>query len=114
MPRIDKVMGRSDDMFIFRGVNIYPGQVGSVLEQFPELSAEYKITLTRRDGLDHMAVQVERAPDSTGDADDLARGVAAEIRKHILVRSDVTILGPGELPRSFAKTKRVQDERGDD
>jgi phenylacetate-CoA ligase len=115
MPRVDKIMGRSDDMFIFRGVNIYPGQIGSVLEGFPELSAEYQISLSRHDGLDHMAVRVERSPDATADnGDDLARAVANEIRKHILVRSEVAILKPGELPRSFAKTKRVQDERGDD
>ncbi|MFH1914436.1 MAG: phenylacetate--CoA ligase [Pseudomonadota bacterium] len=115
MPRIDRIMGRSDDMFIFRGVNIYPGQIGSVLEGFPELSAEYQISLTRRDGLDHMAVRVERTPEAGADNDEgLARAVATGIRKHILVRSEVSILGPGELPRSFAKTKRVQDERGED
>ncbi len=115
MPRIDKIMGRSDDMFIFRGVNIYPGQIGSVLEGFPELSAEYQISLTRRDGLDHMSVSVERTPDTTLDCtDNLAKAVSSEIRKHILVRCEVKILGPGELPRSFAKTKRVQDERSDD
>jgi phenylacetate-CoA ligase len=62
-----------------------------------------------------MAVRVERSPDAaSGSGDDLARAVANEIRKHILVRSEVAILKPGELPRSFAKTKRVQDERGDD
>ncbi len=115
MPRIDKIMGRSDDMFIFRGVNIYPGQIGSVLEGFGELSAEYQISLNRHDGLDHMAVRVERAPDApSGNDEGLAKAVATEIRKHILVRCDVTILGPGKLPRSFAKTKRVQDERGED
>lgn len=115
MPRMDKIMGRSDDMFIFRGVNIYPGQIGSVLEGFADLSAEYQISLTRRDGLDHMAVRVERAPEAgAGDDAGLAKAVSAEIRKHILVRSEVAILGPGELPRSFAKTKRVQDDRADD
>jgi len=115
MPRVDKILGRSDDMFIFRGVNIYPGQIGSVLEGFTDLSAEYQISLTRRDGLDHMAVRVECAPESdAASCEHLSKAVANEIRKHILVRSDVTILGPGELPRSFAKTKRVQDERGED
>ncbi len=115
MPRMDKIMGRSDDMFIFRGVNIYPGQIGSVLENFGDLSAEYQISLNRSDGLDHMAVSVECTPDS-GECnnENLAKAVANEIRKHILVRSEVKILGPGELPRSFAKAKRVQDERGND
>ncbi len=115
MPRVDKIIGRSDDMFIFRGVNIYPGQIGSVLEGFHDLSAEYKISLNRSDGLDHMSVSVERTPDA-GDGNDeaLAKAVANGIRKHILVRSEVKILNPGELPRSFAKTKRVHDERGND
>lgn len=115
MPRMDKIMGRSDDMFIFRGVNIYPGQIGSVLEGFDDLSAEYQISLTRRNGLDHMGVRVERTPNSTTeDNEAIAKAVANDIRKHILVRSEVTVLGPGELPRSFAKTKRVQDERGEE
>ncbi|QJB56919.1 phenylacetate--CoA ligase [Pseudodesulfovibrio sp. zrk46] len=115
MPRIDKIMGRSDDMFIFRGVNIYPGQIGSVLEGFPDLSAEYQISLNRRDGLDHMSVSVECTPGASHEeCTNLTNAVANEIRKHILVRSEVKILGPGELPRSFAKTKRVHDERADD
>jgi len=115
MPRVDKIMGRSDDMFIFRGVNIYPGQIGSVLDKFSDLSAEYQISLTRREGLDHMAVRVECAPGSGAEScEHLSRSVADEIRKNILVRSDVSILGPGKLPRSFAKAKRVQDERGED
>jgi phenylacetate-CoA ligase len=115
MPRVDKIMGRSDDMFIFRGVNIYPGQIGSVLEGFGELSAEYQISLTRREGLDHMSVRVERLPGSgDGNDENLAKTVANEIRKHILVRSEVKIVGTGTLPRSFAKAKRVQDDRSEE
>ena len=115
MPRIDKIAGRSDDMFIFRGVNIYPGQIGSVLERFDNLSAEYQISLTRREGLDHMTVRVERSPEGSSDHDEaLAKGVADDIRKNILVRSEVKVVAPGTLPRSFAKTKRVQDERGEE
>ena len=115
MPRHDKIQGRSDDMFIFRGVNIYPGQIASVLEGFKDLSAEYQIQLTRREGLDHMAVRVERNPDASSDHDEaLALKVADTIRRFILVRSQVTILDPGTLPRSFAKTKRVQDDRSEE
>lgn len=113
MPRHDAISGRSDDMFIFRGVNIYPGQIASVLEAFPELSSEYQIYLERREGLDHMSVRVERKPGIPKENDvDLARAVCDEIRKFILVRANVEILKPGLLPRSFAKTKRVFDERG--
>ncbi len=100
-------------MFIFRGVNIYPGQIASVLESFPEASSEYQIYLERREGLDHMSVRVERKPEAfeANDAN-LAKAICDEIRKFILVRANVEILKPGLLPRSFAKTKRVFDERG--
>ena len=113
MPRHDYISGRSDDMFIFRGVNIYPGQIASVLESFPEASSEYQIYLERREGLDHMSVRVERNPGvpESNDAN-LAKTICDEIRKFILVRANVEILKPGLLPRSFAKTKRVFDERG--
>jgi len=115
VPRHDKIQGRSDDMFIFRGVNIYPGQIAEVLEPVPELSAEYQINLHRRDGLDHMTIKVERNPGmSRTDDAGIARTVADEIRKRILVRSEVRVVDAGELPRSFAKTKRVLDDRNDD
>lgn len=112
MPRHDTISGRSDDMFIFRGVNIYPGQIASVLESFPEASSEYQIYLERREGLDHMSVKVERNVGVSEDNDaNLAKAICDEIRKFILVRANVEILKPGLLPRSFAKTKRVFDER---
>ena len=115
MPRHDKIMGRSDDMFIFRGVNIYPGQIASVIEHFPELASEYQIVLSRREGLDYMLVRVERLPEIPGDNDaNLAKALSDEIRKHILVRTQVEVQKPGALPRSFAKTKRVQDDRSED
>ncbi|XPV75479.1 MAG: phenylacetate--CoA ligase family protein [Desulfovibrio sp.] len=112
MPRHDKILGRSDDMFIFRGVNIYPGQIASVLEKFPELSAEYQISLNRRDGLDHMSVKVERNNETPEvETSQLEKAVIDQISRNILVRSAVEIVGTGELPRSFSKTKRVLDSR---
>jgi len=126
MPRHERIQGRSDDMIIFRGVNIYPGQVAAVLGKFSELNSEYQIELSRVDGLDHMLVRVERRPDAViggaaADAeacacaeDNLARAVAEEIRSQILVRGKVEVLEPGTLPRSFAKTKRVIDARDKD
>ncbi len=112
MPRHDKIMGRSDDMFIFRGVNIYPGQIATVLEGFPELSSEYLIALTRKGGLDHMQVSVERRPDADASNDEnLKKGVFEQIKKQILVSCAVNVGSPGSLPRSFAKTKRVEDDR---
>jgi phenylacetate-CoA ligase len=121
MPRHERIQGRSDDMIIFRGVNIYPGQVAAVLERFPELNCEYQIELSRLDGLDHMLVRVEKRPgvavEAGADAcapSGLAAAVADEIRSQILVRSKVEVLEAGTLPRSFAKTKRVIDSRDKD
>jgi len=115
MPRHERIQGRSDDMIIFRGVNIYPGQVASVLETFPELNCEYQIELSRLDGLDYMLVRVEQRPGVNADqAAGLAGAVADEMRSHILVRCKVEVVEAGSLPRSFAKTKRVIDSRDKD
>jgi phenylacetate-CoA ligase len=112
MPRHAPILGRSDDMIIYRGVNIYPGQIADVLEQFPRLSSEYRIHLERREGRDVMAIKVERKPgvDPTGD-EASAASFAAALRNSLLARASVEILEPGELPRSFAKSKRVVDDR---
>lgn len=115
LPRHDRILGRSDDMIIFRGVNIYPGQIASVFEKFPAVSSEYQIQLTREQGLDHMLIQVERKPgEASGQDPDTARAIATAIHKQILVRAEVRVLDPGELPRTFSKTKRVLDERDKD
>jgi phenylacetate-CoA ligase len=115
MPRHERIQGRSDDMIIFRGVNIYPGQVASVLETFPELNCEYQIELSRLDGLDYMLVRVETRPGVNADqAAGLAGAVADAMRSHTLVRCKVEVLEVGSLPRSFAKTKRVIDSRDKD
>ncbi len=112
MPRHDKILGRSDDMIIYRGVNIYPGQIAEVLERFPEASSEYQITLRRKDGKDFMSLKVERKPDvSSGMDADLAKAVAGALQKSLMARPEVEFTDPGALPRSFGKTKRVVDER---
>ncbi|MBA4357659.1 MAG: phenylacetate--CoA ligase, partial [Desulfovibrio sp.] len=119
MPRHERIQGRSDDMIIFRGVNIYPGQVAAVLEKHPQMLSEYQIVLSRADGLDQMLVRAERRAGISGTegaaaSEALARAVAEDIRNQILVRAQVEVVEPGTLPRSFAKTKRVIDEREKD
>jgi phenylacetate-CoA ligase len=112
MPRHDKILGRSDDMFIFRGVNIYPGQIAEVLEKFPEAGSEYQIRLSRHAGRDSMLIRAERKRGYGSDVDEtLARTVAADMRKSLMARAEIEIVDPGALPRSFAKTKRVIDDR---
>jgi len=111
-PRHDTIKGRSDDMFIFRAVNIYPGQVAEVLEQFPQLNGEYSIRLTRKDSKDQMLIKVERAAAADAAYDqNLSEAVSAELRKQVMVRAWVEVTNPGELPRNAGKTARVQDDR---
>ncbi len=112
MPRHDHLMGRSDDMIIFRGVNVYPGQIAEVLQGYPELGSEYHISLSREEGRDSMALNVERAEGVCKDIDaDLAKKVAKQLHSKVLVTAEVTICNPGSLPRSFGKSRRVTDSR---
>ena len=112
LPRHDRIMGRSDDMVIFRGVNIYPGQIGEVIGHFPELGSEFRVQLFRKGGKDQMLLQVERLAGADPAMDqNLSEAVSDALRRNLLVRCWVEVVGQGELPRSFAKTKRVQDDR---
>jgi phenylacetate-CoA ligase len=114
LPRHDKLMGRSDDMFIFRAVNIYPGQIENVLMKFKGISSEYNVILDRRDdGKDYMQILVERDP--AGDAardKDLVKSISGQIKKEIMCSGDVEIVDYMSLPRSERKSKRVYDNRG--
>ncbi len=113
LPRHDRIMGRTDDMFIFRAVNIYPSQIDHVLSRIAGVGSEYQIHLSHReDGRDVMRIKVERAEDAArGDDAGLAETVAAEIRRKIMVRSGVEILDHGTLPRTERKSRRVFDQR---
>jgi phenylacetate-CoA ligase len=115
MPRHDRILGRSDDMFVFRGVNIYPDQIAGVLREFEEVSSEYQVVLERKKGLDVMQLRVERGPGERADLDgNLAEAVERSLRRHLLVRCAVHVVDPGELPRTFSKTRRVLDRRDGD
>ncbi|HOI93129.1 MAG TPA: phenylacetate--CoA ligase [Syntrophobacter fumaroxidans] len=113
LPRHDHLLGRSDDMFIFRAVNIYPGQIDHVLSQISGIGSEYQVHLYRReDGRDVMLVKVEQVGSDSPDADrKLAETVAAEVRQQIMVRCQVEILEYGTLPRTERKSRRVFDHR---
>ena len=115
LPRHDRILGRSDDMIIYRGVNIYPGQIANVLGKFPELSSEYRVMLRRHNGLDVMRVEVERSQDATDATPEqeaeLVQAVGRTMHKQLLARADVELLNYGTLPRTQGKSKRVVDER---
>jgi len=112
-PRHDRILGRTDDMFTYRAVNIYPSQIDHVLSRIDGICCEYQIHLQQREGgRDMMLIKAERAldTDTAGDGDVAAR-VATEIRRKILVRSQVEIVDHGSLPRTERKSQRVFDHR---
>ena len=110
--RILRVTGRTDDMLIVRGVNVYPSQLEAILVGLPGLTPHYQIVLTREGALDCMTVEIEAAPDLAAGATD---GKAAEVCRHIKsmigVTCDVAVKAPGEIPRSQGKAVRVRDMR---
>jgi phenylacetate-CoA ligase len=103
-PRIDRIKGRSDDMFKVRGVQLYPAQIDIALAGLPGVGSEYQVVLTREEGRDRFLVRVE----GTAPADE----VAEALRDRLGVRPDVEVVADGTLPRTERKTKRVFDERG--
>lgn len=112
LPRHDRLMGRSDDMFIIRAVNVYPGQIDSALSGVPSIGSEYQVVLERRDGKDFMILKVERALDGAASNDGrTANEVIETIKRKILVTPEVELVDYGALPRSERKTKRVFDNR---
>ena len=112
IPRHDCILGRSDDMFIFRAVNIYPSQIDSVLSGLPGVGSEYQVILHRDDGKDTMTLKVERAQGASPSDDSQTAAKAKDtIRSKIMVTPEVEIADYGSLERSFRKTKRVYDNR---
>ncbi|MCD6305568.1 MAG: phenylacetate--CoA ligase [Deltaproteobacteria bacterium] len=112
-PRHDRLLGRSDDMIIFRAVNIYPGQMDHALSGMEGIGSEYQIHLNRKaDGKDYMTLKVERAQGVGPERDaELVKRIQDEIKKQIMVSVDVVLFEYGSLPRSERKSKRVFDNR---
>ncbi|MBR0210241.1 MAG: AMP-binding protein, partial [Firmicutes bacterium] len=108
-PRLDTIMGRSDDMIKIKGVNVFPSQIEEILAGFPEVSSEYQIRISHLDGKDTMRLYVE----TNGHVDflDLADRIAATVKGKIGFTPLVKVVEIGLLPRSEKKTKRVIDER---
>ena len=106
--------GRSDDMIILKGVNIFPIQIETVLLQFPELATDYLITLETVDSNDEMTIEVELNQlftDDYGRLQSLTREITRVIKDEILVTPRVKLLPKGSLPQSEGKAVRVRDLR---
>ena len=109
MRRMEKITGRSDDMMIIRGVNVFPTQIEEQILKQPELAPHYVIELSKAGPLDHMTVLVELAPGAR-DQDSEAR-LAHNIKSLIGVTADVKIVPLSTIERSIGKAKRVVDKR---
>jgi phenylacetate-CoA ligase len=113
LPMHDRLLGRSDDMIIFRAVNIYPGQIDQVLSAISDASCEYQVHLDRKqDGKDYMTIRLETSEEfDVSRQPELAKEVSAEIKNKIMVSANVEVVPYGTLPRSERKSKRFFDNR---
>lgn len=112
MRRIDKITGRSDDMLIIRGVNVFPTQIEEQILKVPALAPHYEIVVTKNGNLDMVEVKVELAPEAAGtDETAVVKELSHHIKSYIGISTQITILGSGSIPRSEGKAKRVFDKR---
>jgi phenylacetate-CoA ligase len=113
--RIDRMQGRSDDMIVLRGVNIFPIQIEQVLMQFKELGNNYLVTLQTEGSNDFMTVEVELSresfTDDYGRLQLLNKAIASRLHDEILLTPHVKLVPPGTLPVSEGKAQRVKDMR---
>jgi phenylacetate-CoA ligase len=112
MRRIEHVTGRSDDMVIVRGVNVFPTQIEELVLRDPLLSPHFQLVLTRPERLDELTVQVESRREPTAEEGRLATtALRAAIKANVGVTAAVEICAPGAIERSLGKAKRVVDRR---
>jgi phenylacetate-CoA ligase len=109
---MQRIAGRSDDMIILRGVNLFPTQIEEIVLRTGGLAPHFQLVLTRPDRLDELTVRIEARPDCPGDRrEPAAAEVAAAVRDGIGVRVGVQIVDPETLERSQGKLQRMVDRR---
>jgi phenylacetate-CoA ligase len=115
--KITRLSGRSDDMLIIRGINVFPSQIEHVLLRIPEVGNQFMVYIDRINHLDEMTVEVEiNRSHFSGELADLAKiqkKVVKELHDTLELRTTVKLVEPGSLPRFEGKAKRVIDRRGD-
>lgn len=113
--KIARITGRSDDMLVIRGINVFPSQIEHVLLRIPEVGNQFMVYVDRINHLDEMTIEVEINRDYfSGELTDLARiqkKVVKELRDTLELRTTVKLVEPGSLPRFEGKAKRVIDRR---
>jgi phenylacetate-CoA ligase len=112
MRRMAKISGRSDDMLIVRGVNVFPSQIEELILRCQGLAPHYEIVLDRPNRLDEIAVTVEARADIATDAHAAAAALlAGKLKDHVGISAQVRVVASGSLPRSTGKAARVKDRR---
>lgn len=113
--RMNKVTGRTDDMLIIRGVNVFPSQIESVLLAIGETSPHYMIIVDRKDNLDTLEVQVEITPELFSDEvkrlEDIEKRIRKEMESTLGISAKIKLVEPKSIQRSEGKAKRVIDRR---
>ena len=113
--KIDRIIGRSDDMMIIRGVNVFPSQIEQIITGFDEITAHYQIVLTDNGPLDKVTLNVETVPefpiDEIRKLEDLKARLGAELKSNLQIKVDIKIVEPKSIERSEGKAKRVIDLR---
>jgi phenylacetate-CoA ligase len=114
-PRIMRILGRADDMLIVRGINVFPGQVESVLMKIPEVGEHFMIIVDRVNELDIMKVQIEITDeafsDKVNDIISLEKKVESALKNVLNLAVKVELVEKGTIPRSMGKAKKVMDNR---
>ncbi|MCX5435197.1 MULTISPECIES: phenylacetate--CoA ligase PaaK [unclassified Streptomyces] len=111
--RMEKVTGRSDDMVILRGVNLFPTQVEEIVLRTPGVAPHFQLRLTREGRMDALTVRAEARADATAsERDAAARAIATGVKDGIGVSVTVEVVDPETLERSVGKIKRIVDLRG--
>src|SRR5579862_4626718 len=112
MRRMEKITGRTDDMIILRGVNLFPTQVEELILRVPALSPHFQIHLSKQGNMDAMTVHVERRPGAvSSDAEAAGTQLAARVKNTIGVTVTTRVQDPGTIERSLGKMRRIIDER---
>ena len=112
MRRMEKITGRSDDMIILRGVNLYPSQIEELILRAPELAPHFECVLTRPGRLDELTVRVERRPDVESEsADEAGVALVRSVKDSIGVTVKVDVVAPQGIERSVGKARRLIDQR---
>ena len=115
--RMNKVVGRTDDMLIIKGVNVFPSQIESVLIQSPHIGPHYQLILRKKNYMDNLEVKVELIDgsllDQYGALEKVAREIRAQLRTVLGLDCKVTLVEPRSIERSTGKAKRIVDLRNE-